>query len=319
MLLRTDAFSAVRFLNRARTPILMYHRFSEDPTPFTTSRAELSAHLRYLTGKYNVIGLSELARMLSDGEDPPPNSAVVTIDDGYLDAFEIAKPIFDEYGVPATFFVVTDFVDGKCWIWTDKARYLLLNCEREAIDLEFDGRKVTARLNGRRSRIEAAGRINAELKQLTAAARDEKLEELASAVGVSIPDLPTDEFAPVSWKQAREMDLGNISIESHTVTHPILTNCTDEEVDLELSGSRAILEDKLQRSARIFCYPNGSQGERERSAVERSGYLAAVSTELRLLASGDDRFALPRVDAESDMSRFAQAVSGFDRFKATFR
>ncbi len=318
MMLRTDAFSVARFLNRSRTPILMYHRFSEDRSPFTTSRDELSAHLKYLKGKYKIIRLSEVARLLSAGERPEPNSAVITIDDGYRDAFDIAKPVLDEYGIPATLFAVTDFVDQKCWIWTDKARHILLNTDRESVELRFSSKTIGPVLNGKESRLAAAGKINAELKKLTAADRDQKLDELGAIAGVSIPELPTDEFRPITWKQALEMDAGNISIESHTVTHPILTNCADEELDLELSASRGVLENKLQREARIFCYPNGNQGPRERSAVERSGYAAAVSTELRLSGSGDDPFALPRVDAESDMSRFAQAVSGFDGFKAAF-
>ena len=41
---------------------------------------------------------------------------------------------------------------------------------------------------------------------------------------VEIPATPTNDFAAVSWERAREMDAGDVQIESHTVTHPILAN-----------------------------------------------------------------------------------------------
>lgn len=319
LLVKSDAFAPVRFLNRSKTPILMYHRFSNADSAATTSQATLIRHIKYLKKNYKIISLADLAARLKKGDSVPARSAVITIDDGYSDAFEIAFPVLREYGAPATLFVVTDFVDQKCWMWTDKARYVLSNSQREKLRVTVGPKPFDLHLNGNQSRLESATKVNAELKKLPAKDRDGEIEKIAATAGVAIPDLPPTEFGAFTWENAREMDNSVISIESHTVTHPVLTNSSDSELEYELTRSRAVLEEKLQRPSRLFCYPNGNQGERERSAVSSADYDCAVSTELRLATSDDNIVCLPRVDAESDLTRFAQAVTGFDELKLHFR
>jgi peptidoglycan/xylan/chitin deacetylase (PgdA/CDA1 family) len=240
----------------------------------------------------------------------------VTIDDGYRDAYEIALPIFAEMEVPATLFVVTDFVDGKSWIWTDIARFLMLRAEDGDLAVEINGKTINSSLNGRSSRIGAAGKINSELKKLALDERDRILAEIADGLGVSVPDRPTEEFSAIDWSQAREMDSAWISIGSHTVSHPILPHVADEGLAQELSLSREVLSEKLGREIKTFCYPNGDAASREFAAAKSAGYSVAVTTELRLSNSSDNAVALPRIDAEPEMHRFVQAVTGFDSLKS---
>lgn len=41
----------------------------------------------------------------------PANAAIISFDDGYADNYDFARPLLDEYGVRATFFVVASIVD----------------------------------------------------------------------------------------------------------------------------------------------------------------------------------------------------------------
>jgi peptidoglycan/xylan/chitin deacetylase (PgdA/CDA1 family) len=315
LMLKTDAFRAARYFFREQTPILMYHRFSEVDETYKTSRRALTAHLEYVTSHYKVISLAEVSGLLKDGRAVPPNSCVITIDDGYRDAYETAFPMLKKFGVPATIFVVTDFLDGKCWIWTDKMRYVTHATEKNEAEIAVNGETLKLRLTDTDSRFTAAARINTRLKTLGEKERDAAISALARELDVAIPNLPPAEFAPMTWDEAREMDSGGVAVESHTITHPILTNVEDGSLLEELIGSRARLETELQREVKMFCYPNGNCAAREFSAARAAGYDCAVTTDLRLSKCGDDRFALPRIDAENELSRFAQAVSGFDGLK----
>lgn len=315
LMFKSGAFAPVRYLNRAKTPILMYHRFSRDEEPLKTSQAALTAQLEYLTENYKIISLADYADSLKNNKPIPANAAVITIDDGYNDAYKFAYPILKKFSVPATLFVVTDFVDGKCWIWTDKMRYVLLETNFDEINVEINGKRISAKFSGKESRISAAGKINTELKKLPDEEKNSQINILAEKMSVEIPVLPTAEFAAISWEEAREMDAGVLQIESHTVTHPILPETGAEQLKFELETSKQKLENILQRKAKIFCYPNGNNGEREQQAVEAAGYVCAVSTELRLCGKNENLFALPRLDTESEMRRFVQAVSGFDELK----
>lgn len=314
-LVRCNGFAPFRFLNSGKLPILMYHRFSEGEEFGKTSCKTFETHLDYLTRHYRVVSLTEVVSRIADGKPLRSRCAVITIDDGYRDFYEVAFPILRKFGVPATLYVVTDFIDGKCWIWTDKARFILSGTSAEKLQFDINGKKFDQELGYGDSRLSLAGRLNSEMKKLGDEEKDGILLEFASAMKVDVPETPPDEFGALSWEQARQLENAEIEIGSHTMTHPILTNVDSERLEFELASSRRVIQEKLQKDAVHFCYPNGNVSDREREAAENLRYTSAVTTEIRLCENGDDRFLLPRIDAEPELHRFVQATSGFDRIK----
>lgn len=318
LLIGADVFSVFRFVNRAKLPILMYHRFSEGEEWGKTSRKTFETHLKYLTHHYNIISLNDAVQYLNDG-NLPNRCAVLTIDDGYRDFYEVAFPVLKKFNVPATLYVVTGFLDGKCWIWTDKARYLLTKTKLDRLSFTIGAKSFEEKLGDHEARLALAGKINSELKKLPDNEKDIVLNELAHSLLVDLTDVPPSEFGPISWDQAREMSGDRVEIGSHTVNHPILTNVDTDALSDELSISRDILQHQLQTDKLHFCYPNGNFAQRERDATERSGYVSSVTTEIRICDPSDDRFLLPRIDAEPEIERLIQSTSGFDAFKAKYR
>jgi hypothetical protein len=102
---------------------------------------------------------------------------------------------------------------------------------------------------------------------------------------------------------------GKVIIGSHTVTHPILPKCTDEEVYLEITHSKKQLEDILQHEINGFAYPNGDFTEREINMVERAGYQLAFSTKPYYLTAENikEKYNLPRFEVLKDVS-FAENI-----------
>jgi peptidoglycan/xylan/chitin deacetylase (PgdA/CDA1 family) len=251
----------------------------------------------------------------------PPSLAAITIDDGFRDAYEVAFPLLVRNGVPATVFVVTDFLDQKAWIWTDKARFL--TCKTSIVELETSiaSRNLKFNLNGPASRSAAAARFNEILKGLDDNEKEEAIINIASALKVTIPDMPPAEYGALSWDQAREMDKAGVEIASHTLTHPILTNVSDERLRVELEGSRSRVEDMLGHESSTFCYPNGNYDARIVREVEQAGYACAVSTEQGLNSRTSDQFSLQRFPALANFPRFVKTTSGFElaQTKVLFR
>ena len=60
-----------------------------------------------------MITLGELLDFLQYRHALPKRSVVITIDDGYKSAYEIAYPILKRYGFTATLFIYTDFVEAS--------------------------------------------------------------------------------------------------------------------------------------------------------------------------------------------------------------
>ena len=319
LLTAAGAFAPFRLANRGRVLILTYHRFSREPDALTTSAATRDEQLRDLTARYTLVPLSRVAAHSAGRDVLPARAACVTIDDGFADAYEIAFPLLRRHGAPATLFVITDFLDGRGWMWTDKMRYVALHAQAEALAAEVSGRAFESRLGGRASRLAAAGRVNAELKRLAPAAREEAILRVAAVHGVSVPDVPPAEFGPITWEQARAMDEAGVEIGSHTVSHPLLVGADDAQLRRELRDSRARLEAELGREVELFCYPNGSFDERVRRETERAGYRCAVTTLHGLNGRRADPLALRRVTAEPDQPHFVQSTSGFEQLKNRLR
>lgn len=298
----------------------MYHRFSREEHPHKTSAAEFTAHLEYLKKHNRVLSLSEMQECLENDKSLPPNSVVITIDDGYADTYDVAFPILKKIGFPATLFAVTDFLDGKCWLWTDFMRFVLTQTTENFCSIEFENYdKVETALSGELQRLETAGRINSRLKLLPNEQKEAKIKQIAETLNVEVPTLPTKEFAPVSWEQTQGMDAENLKIESHTVTHPILTNITQMQLDFELQTSKKRLESVLDRSVKTFCYPNGIFNETVWKSVKNNNYKCAVTTNYGFNAKQENPFLLKRISAQNGIVDFAQSVSGFEAIKEKLR
>ena len=118
-------YAFARLLTRSTPRILMYHRFSEKEKKNKVSAATFEQQLVYLKKHFTILSLSELRNYLIEGRKPPANTIVLTVDDGHEDFYRIAFPILKKHKVTATLFVITDFIEQKLWLWTDKITHLL--------------------------------------------------------------------------------------------------------------------------------------------------------------------------------------------------
>jgi len=309
-------FTPFHWANRKKVLILTYHRFSRGVDASKVSAADFDSHLEYLSLHNNVLPLAEAVDRLKSGKELPANATVITIDDGYSDAYEIAFPKLKKYGFPATVYAITDFVDQKIWLWTDLMRYVLANTVHTEVSLDFgSGERVQASLTDDAKRLETANRVNERLKKLRNEQKDEKIAEIARQLYVDLPNVPPPEFAVITWDQARETDADGVNIGSHTVTHPILPNVGQTDLDFELRTAKTRIEEQLGRSVDHFCYPNGSLNDNVRRAAKNAGYMSAVTTAYGFNNGDNDQLVLNRIDAQSAIESFAQSASGFEAWK----
>lgn len=101
-----------------------------------------------------------------------------------------------------------------------------------------------------------------------------------------------------------------LDIGSHTVTHRWLPGLTIEEVREEVVGSRAALEDLLQRPVVSFSYPMGGKDDAIREEVRRAGYSHAVTTERGRNRPSQDPLRLRRPFAFDDPADLRRQLDG---------
>ncbi|OPX35788.1 MAG: hypothetical protein B1H12_08425 [Desulfobacteraceae bacterium 4484_190.2] len=93
-------------------PILSYHHFAEScESNLCVSASIFDQQMRYLKNNgYRVITMHELLGFMQYRHAIPKRSIIITIDDGYRSAYEIAYPVLKKYGFTATLFIYTDYV-----------------------------------------------------------------------------------------------------------------------------------------------------------------------------------------------------------------
>lgn len=97
----------------------MYHYVSTPPEDADKYRINLSvepdrfrAQLQWLKDQgYETVDLYDVIEVLANSGDPLEKAVVITFDDAYIDNYEIAYPILEEFGYKGTFFVPTEFID----------------------------------------------------------------------------------------------------------------------------------------------------------------------------------------------------------------
>jgi peptidoglycan/xylan/chitin deacetylase (PgdA/CDA1 family) len=94
--------------------VLMYHKVAKSDTDFlTVSEEQLKMQLNWLKDQYNFITLNQLTNFIKNNEPLPEKPLLITFDDGYLNNYTIAYPIFKALKIPFSIFLVGDFLGKK--------------------------------------------------------------------------------------------------------------------------------------------------------------------------------------------------------------
>jgi peptidoglycan/xylan/chitin deacetylase (PgdA/CDA1 family) len=312
--------------NAPRLTVLTYHRVHEDPDaqPFDrdvidATTAEFDRQVRTLKRYFTIVGLSELQAFLR-GAALPSNPAMITFDDGYRDCHDRVLPIMLSHGVRGVFFLATSYVTHRRVFWWDRIAYILNQTTADRIELRYPGDLVLDRTLG----TEAARRVAIGIvKKMPGLDVERFLEELACAAGVpwgtEIERAFADELV-MTWDHVLRLRRAGMEVHSHTRTHRVLQTITPHEIESELAGARADLEEHLEERVRGIAYPVGRSIARFpalRAAVAACGYDVGFSnsTGVSSLAREFDPLNVRRISVERGLPhsyfRALLAIPGF--------
>lgn len=272
--------------------ILTYHRVLPEVDymrPLEPTVSDFEWQMELLSQHFNPLPLSDALAMLEYGE-LPERAVCVTFDDGYANNEEFALPILRQFGIPATVFVATDFLNGGR-MWNDSVIEVLRIAEGDILDLSGVGLDLYP-IGEIGERRKSAGTIIREIKHWPPEKRAAAVESMESMVGA----LPADMM--MSDDQVRSLKGNGIEIGAHTKSHPILSTLDLDLSRQEVVESKQHLEEIIKGEVRYFAYPNGRPGidyrTEHRDIVEIAGFEAAVSTNWGVVSELSDKWQLPR-------------------------
>lgn len=181
---------------------------------------------------------------------------LLTFDDGYKEIYEIIYPILKEKGIPAIFFITTDFVNNKTLAHFNKVSLILdaLKTKPEKIEILANFEAFKNQNNN-----EVIKTIKGFSKQATTS-----IDEVADAIGVDYKDYLASKQPYVTEKQIIEMHNNSLYFGAHSSDHQAFSEISYEDQAYQIRSSISYLESILNSNIFFFAFPYSSIGADKR-------------------------------------------------------
>lgn len=224
--------------------------------------------LKYKRLGFDFVSLDQLSEMIRLGVPSRQPFVAFTIDDGYLDNYTNALPIFEKYDVPFAIFVSTDFVDKKAILWWDSIEELIM--AHESITTS-DGKTYMCKTF--LQRWNTFRYLRERILNLDQNYLEQELNEMFAHYDI-------DWYGPIkkkgmTWSQIKKLaDHPLCTIGGHTVSHLALKKLSEKEAEQEIKEGVERIRLAIQQPVLYFAYPYGTPheiGEREFRLIDGLG------------------------------------------------
>ncbi len=336
----------VNHLRQKRVTILMFHRVGKycpgEPAGLPTLFVQPESFRQIvdvIQKHYTVISMSEYCRRISNKEQLPRNSLVITFDDGYRDSFRNAFPLLKQHHLPFLLYLPSALLNGGVDYWWDRLYNLCVSLPPKQLiagitaaqlenEVEADLRHaITDRWEDPHSMalgfVETVGDLQTSQKKKVVS----KLENIfADMTNTRMEASEIMDFSDVKTFLKMGGEIG-----SHTISHLFLDKAPETMVWEEVVTSKKAIEKKLNVEVLSFAYPAGKVTRAVRDIVEKAGYRNACTIAEGVNDRQDDPYLLKRVNVSEELivdrdGRFSAAIfmtrlvlSDFKRFKGIKR
>ena len=301
--------TASRFAPSAAV-VLMYHSIAEDERAtehilgVSRGRTSFEAHMETLARHFSPVSIEDVAQFAESGRQLPPRAVAVTFDDGFADNYDIALPILNRYGVPATFYIMVDAVANGALPWYCRIRFAFSTTAKSDWSNPTSNQKYTFRSPMERKAVmtaawESAAKMTGKQQQDFVSGIEKSLE---------IEPIKGRNGFMLTWEEVRALKKAGHIIGAHTLSHPNLAHVSASEARSEIVGSRDTLEKEMGEPVEHFSYPhpalNPQWSSLTHDITREAGFKSAVLTTPGPVRTGDDPLALRRIGTPADLDQF---------------
>lgn len=222
-------------------------------------------HFNIIKSKYNLISLREYLHARKNGipDRIPSKALIITFDDGYKNNFQLI-PLFVKHTIFPTIFLCSGIAGTNRHFWWEKSRQKT---------------------------------IRSYLKQVP----DDMRMGFLNNIGFDNRK-EYDERNSFS-KEEIEIMRKHVDFQSHSMFHPVLTQCSPHKVKEEISQSKMDLEQRFGLEIYAMSYPNGDYSNREIEIAKDAGYECGLTLDVGFNSYQTDIFKLKRICIPDDADK----------------
>ena len=227
----------------------------------------------------------------------PRRAFAMTFDDGFENNYSVAAPVLEEFSVPTTFYITTDFIESNRPSWIDMVEYAVETHSKCELQLSSIG--ISGKYDTESEKFFLLDEIRRLVKNNAKINPYEVAEEVWLQLEVKdfTPDLELDQ--KMNWDQVRELSQnGLFTIGGHSHTHQILEYLLQPELEREIEVSMEKLKEQLSYPVKHYSYPEGLEhcySDRVINVLTEQGIVCAPPAIHGVNRVGDDLFHLKRV------------------------
>ena len=269
--------------------IINYHRISNEniDDPLSVSIKTFENQIKLLNKEFSIVSLDKIIEKKSNNK----KYLAITFDDGYKDNLFNAIPILEKYNAPATIYVTTRFLEGKCEMWWYELKKFL--GERDTISFEFNNKHYLFNLETDSLKNKSFEKISFLFKKLKYDDQNYLLQVITNnknRIQYRNEMLNADDLMKIKDKTI-------ITLGAHTHNHISLAHFDKNECLNEIKTSKNKIENIINQKVNHFAYPYGGNediGNKDPDLVKSAGFTSAVTTQINLFENYQN-YLLPRI------------------------
>lgn len=235
------------------------------------------------------LSLDELHDIIANKKKPKKDFVVFTCDDGYMDNFTNAYPIFKKYDVPFCIYIATDFPDRKAFLWW------------YALEDYLQERNEVVLADGKYYSLKTLEEKELAFRKIRSSLLKMPLSGFEKAFVNYLPGFDKDIYSYVrkytmSWEQIVTLSKDPLcTIGGHTVKHMALTQMTESEIRNEISEGNKRIKHYIGKEIKHFSYPYGLANENERKIAEEYDFATITTCIEDVITNSNTTSYIPRI------------------------
>ena len=244
--------SWLRACTRQRFVIPFYHVISNQDLPHIKhlyaikNEQDFIADLDYLCQHFTPVTLTQVVKYIYQGQTLPQNAFLLTFDDGLSECYHVIAPILKRKGIPATFFLNSDFVDNRALMFRYKASFLLEHCLQHNIPAQV-----------LKPHFKAYHLICQDIKDLLSVRWPERnlFDRVAADLGIDFEQFLKEVQPYLTLNQIQSMQEDGFYFGSHSINHPTYNILSLDDQIAQTQECQNWLDQHIRPKHRVFAFP----------------------------------------------------------------